>query len=81
MASRILTTHVGSLPRPAKFIEVSQKRTLGEKFEEAAYEAELKNAVIDVVQKQKDAGVDLITTASSPTPWGGPTTTVRGGPM
>ena len=60
MASRILTTHVGSLPRPAKFIEVSQKRTLGEKFEEAAYEAELKNAVIDVVQKQKDAGIDLI---------------------
>jgi 5-methyltetrahydropteroyltriglutamate--homocysteine methyltransferase len=60
MATRILTTHVGSLPRPAKFIEVSQKRTLGEKFDEAAYEAELKNAVIDVVQKQKDAGVDLI---------------------
>jgi 5-methyltetrahydropteroyltriglutamate--homocysteine methyltransferase len=60
MANRILTTHVGSLPRPAKFIEVSQKRTLGEKFDEAAYEAELKNAVIAVVQKQKDAGVDLI---------------------
>ena len=60
MASRILTTHVGSLPRPAKFIEVSQKRTLGEKFDEAAYEAELKSAVIDVVRKQKDAGVDLI---------------------
>ena len=35
MANRILTTHVGSLPRPAKFIEVSQKRTLGEKFAEA----------------------------------------------
>ena len=60
MANQILTTHVGSLPRPAKFIEVSQKRTLGEKFDEAAYEAELKSAVIDVVRKQKDAGVDLI---------------------
>jgi len=60
MANRILTTHVGSLPRPAKFIEVSQKRTLGEKFDEAAYEAELKNAVAEVVQKQKEAGVDLI---------------------
>jgi 5-methyltetrahydropteroyltriglutamate--homocysteine methyltransferase len=60
MANRILTTHVGSLPRPAKFIEVSQKRTLGEKFDEAAYEAELKIAVADVVKRQKEAGVDLI---------------------
>jgi 5-methyltetrahydropteroyltriglutamate--homocysteine methyltransferase len=60
MANRILTTHVGSLPRPAKFIEVSQKRTLGEKFDEAAYETELKSAVAEVVGKQKEAGVDLI---------------------
>ena len=60
MANRILTTHVGSLPRPAKFIEVSQKRTLGEKFDEAAYEVELKIAVADVVKRQKEAGVDLI---------------------
>ena len=60
MANRILTTHVGSLPRPAKFIEVSQKRTLGEKFDEAAYETGLKDAVAEVVRKQKEAGVDLI---------------------
>ena len=60
MANRILTTHVGSLPRPAKFIEVSQKRSLGQKFDEAAYEAELKNGVAEVVKKQKEAGVDLI---------------------
>jgi 5-methyltetrahydropteroyltriglutamate--homocysteine methyltransferase len=60
MAHRILTTHVGSLPRPAKFIEVSQKRTLGEKFDEAAYETGLKDAVTEVVRKQKEAGVDLI---------------------
>src|SRR6202046_5145123 len=60
MSKRILTTHVGSLPRPAKFIEVAQKRTLGEKFDEAAYEAELKNAVAEVVQKQNETGVDLI---------------------
>jgi 5-methyltetrahydropteroyltriglutamate--homocysteine methyltransferase len=60
MANRILTTHVGSLPRPAKFLEVSQKRTLGETFDDAAYEAGLKDAVAEVVRKQKEAGVDLI---------------------
>jgi 5-methyltetrahydropteroyltriglutamate--homocysteine methyltransferase len=55
MANRILTTHVGSLPRSAKFLEVSQKRTLGEKFDEAAYETGLKDAVAEVVRKQKEA--------------------------
>jgi len=60
MANRILTTHVGSLPRPAKFLEVSQKRSLGEKFDEAAYETGLNDAVAEVVRKQKEAGVDLI---------------------
>ncbi len=60
MANRILTTHVGSLPRPEKFLEVAQKRTLGEKFDEAAYEQGLKEGVAEVVGKQKQAGVDLI---------------------
>ena len=60
MANRILTTHVGSLPRPAKLLELSQKKTLGEKFNEAEFEGELKNAVAEVVRKQKEAGVDLI---------------------
>ena len=60
MANRILTTHVGSLPRTQKLLELSQKKTLGEKFDEAAFEQELKNATIDVVRQQKEAGVDLI---------------------
>ncbi len=60
MANRILTTHVGSLPRPQKLLDISQKRTLGEKLDEAAFEAELKKSVIDVVRLQKEAGVDLI---------------------
>jgi 5-methyltetrahydropteroyltriglutamate--homocysteine methyltransferase len=60
MANRILTTHVGSLPRPQKLLELSQKKTLGEKFDEAAFDKELKNAVADVVRHQKEVGVDLI---------------------
>jgi 5-methyltetrahydropteroyltriglutamate--homocysteine methyltransferase len=53
MANRILTTHVGSLPRTQKLLELSQKKTLGEKFDEAALEQELKNATIGVVHQQK----------------------------
>ena len=44
----------------AKASGLSQKRTLGEKLDEAAFEAELKKSVIDVVRLQKEAGVDLI---------------------
>ena len=60
MANRILTTHVGSLPRPQKLLDASQKRTLGQKFDEAEFEKTLKDAVIDVVRLQKEVGVDLI---------------------
>ena len=60
MADRIETTHVGSLPRTAKLLEFSQQRSLGEKFDQAAFDRELKNAVGDVVRRQKEAGVDLI---------------------
>jgi len=60
MANRILTTHVGSLPRPAKLLEASQKRTLGEKFDQADFDRVLKEATIEVVRLQKDVGVDLI---------------------
>ncbi len=60
MADRILTTHVGSLPRPAKLLELSQKKTLGETFDQAAYDHELKNSVAEIVRKQKEVGVDLV---------------------
>ena len=60
MADRILTTHVGSLPRTPKLLEFSQKRSLGEKFDQAAFDRELKDAVAGVVRHQKEAGVDLI---------------------
>ncbi|MGH6991073.1 MAG: hypothetical protein ACREE3_14335, partial [Stellaceae bacterium] len=60
MADRILTTHVGSLPRPQKLLDITQRRTLGEQFDQAALDRELKDAVADVVRRQKEVGVDLI---------------------
>jgi len=60
MTDRILTTHVGSLPRTQELLELSQKRSTGEKVDEAVLNKELHKAVIDVVHRQKDAGVDLV---------------------
>jgi 5-methyltetrahydropteroyltriglutamate--homocysteine methyltransferase len=57
---RILTTHVGSLIRPVELTDFLLKRQNGEPIDEAAYEACLKTSVADVVKKQADVGIDII---------------------
>lgn len=56
---RILTTHVGSIVRPAQLLElVRAARARPE--DEAPYEAGLKDAVADVVRRQSATGVDVV---------------------
>jgi 5-methyltetrahydropteroyltriglutamate--homocysteine methyltransferase len=57
---RILTTHVGSLPRPPDLLAMLQARESGQGFDQAAFEVRLERAVREVVQKQVDAGIDSI---------------------
>src|SRR5205823_13231813 len=55
----ILTTHVGSLPRNETITELLIKREAGAKIDPKRMSDELDRAVADVVQKQKDAGIDV----------------------
>lgn len=55
---RILTTHAGSLPRPADLREMWSKKVSGA-HDEAALQARLKSAVGEVVLAQKERGVDI----------------------
>jgi 5-methyltetrahydropteroyltriglutamate--homocysteine methyltransferase len=55
---RILTTHVGSLPRSQAVTDVLFGREVGEPF--AAGEATIAEGVRDIVQRQVDAGVDIV---------------------
>ena len=57
---RILTTHVGSLIRPAKLKEFLRARMKGEKLDDAAYQATLTQSVSDIVARQAQAGVDVV---------------------
>jgi len=57
---RILTTHVGSLVRPDDLLEFIRKQQDGEPYDEAAYEACLKRSVADVVKKQAEVGIDIV---------------------
>jgi len=56
---RILTTHAGSLSRPADLIALGRTRAGGEKADEAAYGACLATSVAGVVRKQRELGIDI----------------------
>jgi 5-methyltetrahydropteroyltriglutamate--homocysteine methyltransferase len=56
---RILTTHTGSLPRPAALTELYARRADGEAIDETALEAEAVAATKHVVQQQIVSGVDV----------------------
>src|SRR5215472_154404 len=55
---RILTTHVGSLPRPPDLLAMLQAD--GQALEAPANAARLRAAVGDIVKKQVDLGIDVI---------------------
>jgi 5-methyltetrahydropteroyltriglutamate--homocysteine methyltransferase len=57
--TRILTTHVGSLPRPPALRELLVRRDRGEAVDAAALEREAGAAVAHVVARQLDAGIDI----------------------
>jgi 5-methyltetrahydropteroyltriglutamate--homocysteine methyltransferase len=59
-ADRILTTHVGSLPRSQAVTDVLFAREQGTPHDAAAAAATLRNAVADVVRRQVDTGIDVV---------------------
>ena len=59
-AGRILTTHSGSLPRPARFLSLVLAREAGEPVDEAQFTDEVRTAVRETVGLQAGAGVDVL---------------------
>ena len=57
---RILTTHVGSLPRPPDLLGFLEARETGREFDQTAFEARLAIAIRDIVAKQVAAGIDSV---------------------
>jgi 5-methyltetrahydropteroyltriglutamate--homocysteine methyltransferase len=58
---RILTTHVGSLPRPHDLLDLMKAKLSGQGVDEAAYEERIRKAVVDIVKQQKASGIDVVT--------------------
>jgi 5-methyltetrahydropteroyltriglutamate--homocysteine methyltransferase len=57
---RILTTHVGSLPRPADLLGVVEAKERGKPIDERAHAARVRSAVKEIVEKQVELGIDVI---------------------
>ena len=59
-ADRILTTHVGSLPRPDGLLALLVARDRKEDYDEAALDEHVRDAVAALVKKQIDTGIDVV---------------------
>ncbi|HEX4210140.1 MAG TPA: cobalamin-independent methionine synthase II family protein [Candidatus Binataceae bacterium] len=57
---RILTTHTGSLPRPADLLKVIADQEAGVSTDTPAIRAHVKAAVADIVRQQLETGVDIV---------------------
>jgi 5-methyltetrahydropteroyltriglutamate--homocysteine methyltransferase len=57
---RILTTHVGSLPRPDGLFEMTLAKMDGKAVDEKAYAERVRRAVEDSVKQQVGAGLDVV---------------------
>jgi 5-methyltetrahydropteroyltriglutamate--homocysteine methyltransferase len=58
---RILTTHVGSLPRPKALLDLMKAKATGVAYDAVAYDAAVRAAVAGCVRQQADSGIDILT--------------------
>jgi 5-methyltetrahydropteroyltriglutamate--homocysteine methyltransferase len=57
---RILTTHVGSLPRPQNVVDQLFAQDQGQEYSPVRFDAVMAEAVGDVVRKQTEVGIDVV---------------------
>ena len=58
--SKILTSHVGSLPRSQAVVDYIFARENEQPYDESQFDECMKSSVADTVQKQKLAGIDIV---------------------
>jgi 5-methyltetrahydropteroyltriglutamate--homocysteine methyltransferase len=58
---RIQTTHIGSLPRPHALLDVMKAKYAGQPYNQKTYDDMVTEAVKEVVRKQVECGIDIVT--------------------
>jgi len=59
-STRILTTHVGSLIRPAELLEFLRAKQGGRPYDQGEYAKTLRESVSQIVRRQAEAGIDIV---------------------
>jgi 5-methyltetrahydropteroyltriglutamate--homocysteine methyltransferase len=57
---RVLTTHVGSLPRSPETLKLIHAKTTGEGFDGGRHDAGMRKVVADSVRQQAEVGLDIV---------------------
>jgi 5-methyltetrahydropteroyltriglutamate--homocysteine methyltransferase len=57
---RILTTHVGSLPRPPELRELLVRKDQSQPYEKESLDRLTRQAVFDIVRRQAQTGIDIV---------------------
>ncbi len=63
---RILTTHCGSLPRPAELSDLLLREEAGERIDKNVLQKLCADAVVEVLEKQIKSGVDIVSDGEQP---------------
>jgi 5-methyltetrahydropteroyltriglutamate--homocysteine methyltransferase len=58
---RIQTTHIGSLPRPHALLDVMKAKYAGQPYNQKTYDDMVAEAVKEVIRKQVECGIDIVT--------------------
>src|SRR5215510_13436450 len=58
---RILTTHCGSLARPKDLLDLMKAQVNGGPYNRDVYASRIQGAVAEVVRKQIESGIDVVT--------------------
>jgi 5-methyltetrahydropteroyltriglutamate--homocysteine methyltransferase len=58
---RIQTTHIGSLPRPHALLDIMKAKYGGQPYNQKTYDEMVAEAVKEVVRKQVECGIDVVT--------------------
>ena len=57
---RLLTTHAGSLARPVDLLDMMRAKEHGQPYDAEAYDSRVREAVADVVRRQVQTGIDVV---------------------
>src|SRR4051794_15176640 len=58
--NRILTSHVGSLPRPDGVLRLIFPKETGQAYDRDAHALGMRDAVTDIVRRQTAIGIDIV---------------------